>query len=40
MQQWQDTEKYPALTKEELDHCRGYYSVLTYDPPVPDTWGF
>ena len=40
MQQRQDTEKYPALTKEELDHCGAYYSVLTYDPAVPDTWKF
>lgn len=40
MQQRQDTEQFPALTKEELDHCGAYYSVLTYDPPVPDTWGF
>ncbi len=40
MAQRQATEKFPALTKEELEHCGAYYSVITYDPPVPDTWQF
>jgi hypothetical protein len=40
MQQRQDTEQFSALTKEELEHCGAYYSVLTYDPAVPDTWMF
>ena len=40
MQQRQQTEKFPALTRDELKHCGAYSSVLTYDPPVPDTWTF
>ena len=40
MSQRKATEKYPALTKEELDNCGAYHSVITYDPPVPDTWKF
>ena len=40
MSQRQPTDKYPALTREELEHCGAYYSVITYDPPVPDTWQF
>jgi len=40
MAQRQATEKFPALTKEELEHCGAYYSVLTYDTPVDDTWQF
>jgi hypothetical protein len=40
MSQRQPTEKYPALTEDELGACGAYYSVITYDPPVPDTWQF
>ena len=40
MSQRRPTEKYPALTKAELDHCGAYHSVLTYDPPVEDAWKF
>lgn len=40
MQQREDTAEFSVRTKEELDHCGAYYSVLTYDPAVPDTWAF
>ena len=40
MSQRQATEKYPPLTREELAHCGAYYSVITYNPPVPDSWRY
>lgn len=34
------TEKYPSIDENEFEDCAAYYSVLTYDQPVEDTWQF
>ena len=40
LNQLKATEKYPAVTDEEIANCGAYYCEILYDEDVPEMWNF